>query len=417
MADRLKIAMLTSSYPKWPGETTAPFIEEIAAGVAARGHEVHVLMPYRTDLRRAAMERGVYLHTYRYALHPGMEVWGYAAALRGDVGIKNAALWAAPFALASSLLALLRLTATGDYTLLHAHWALPNGFVAAICARMRKLPLVLSLHGSDIFLAEQAAPAAWTGRWTARQASAITACSRDLTARLAALGGPWERMAVVPYGVDAEAFKPGVPGAEGVRARLGIGPQQPVIFTLGRMVFKKGFGVLLEAMPRVLQEHPEAILVLGGSGDLRADLEAQARRLGIAEHVCFPGVIGRPEVPAFFAMANVVIFPSVHDQEGNVDGLPNVLLEAMSMGQPIVASDVAGIPQVISHALHGLLVPEGDAAALAAAISRLLADRELAQRLGAAARQRVEQELRWSHIAARIEAVYARAQARYTTLP
>ena len=406
--------MLTSSYPKWPGETTAPFIEEIAAGVAARGHEVHVVMPYRADLRRPRVERGVYLHTYRYALHPRLEVWGYAAALRGDIGVRHAALWAAPFALLGGLQTLLRLTAAGDYTLIHAHWVLPNGPVAALCARLRGLPLVASLHGSDIFLAEQSAPAAWAARWAARQARTITACSGDLGARMAALGGPPERMVVVPYGVDADAFRPGVDGTA-MRTRLQIRPDQPVIVSLGRMVYKKGFDVLLEAMPRVLQEHPTAVLVLGGDGDLREALEARARRLGIAEQVRFPGVIPHNDVPAFFGMANVAVFPSIHDRRGNVDGLPNVLLEAMSIGRPIVASHVAGIPQVISHGTHGLLTAEGDAGALAAAMSRLLHDRELAERLGSAARRRVERELRWSQIAARFEEVYREALRRPTT--
>ncbi len=410
MEPRLKIAMLTTSYPKWPGESTAPFIEEIAAGIAARGHEVHVLMPYRADLRREAFERDVHLHHYRYAIHPGMEVWGYAASLQGDVGIKNAALWAAPLALRSSLQALLRLTATGDFSLIHAHWMLPNGPVAALCARLRGLPLVVSLHGSDVFLAEQSAPTAWAACWAARQAGAITSCSGDLGARLAAVGAPPERVTVVPYGVDADVFHPGANGTE-VRARLGIEPDQPVIFTLGRMVFKKGFDILLNAMPRVIAEHPEVVLVLGGYGDLREALEQQAVRLGIMEHVRFPGVIGHDDVPAFFSMADVATFPSIHDQRGNVDGLPNVLLEAMSIGRPIVASRVAGIPQVIADGVHGLLTPEGNVAALAAALNRVLSDRPLAAELGAAARKRVEQELRWSHIAARFETVFRRAIA------
>jgi len=405
----MKIAMLTTSYPKWPGETTAPFIEEIAAGIAARGHEVHVLMPHRSDLRRAAVERGVHLHTYRYAPRRTWEMWGYAAALQGDIGVRRTALLAAPLALSSSLLALLRLTARGDFDLLHAHWALPNGPVAALCARARGLPLAISLHGSDVFLAEKSTPTAWAARWAARQAGVITSCSGDLAARLAALGAPSDRITVIPYGVDADAFKPGVDGADNLRARLAIEPAQPVIFTLGRMVYKKGFGVLLDAFAAVVRAHPRAVLVLGGDGDLREELEHQARALGISASVRFPGVIGRAEVPIFFEMAGVAVFPSVHDQHGNVDGLPNVLLEAMSLGRPIVASRVAGIPAVIEHGTHGLLAPEGDPAALAAALSRLVVDHDLAARLGRAARQRVEQELRWSHIAARIEHAYRQA--------
>ncbi len=405
----MKIAMLTTSYPKWPGETTAPFIEEIAAGVAARGHEVHVLMPHRSDLRRAAVERGVHLHTFRYAPRRTWEIWGYAAALQGDIGVRRTALLAAPLALSSSLLALLRLTARGDFDLLHAHWVLPNGPVAALCARARGLPLAISLHGSDVFLAEKSAPTAWAARWAARQAGVITSCSGDLAVRLAALGGPSDRITVIPYGVDADAFKPGVDGVDTLRARLGIDPSQPVIFTLGRMVYKKGFGVLLDAFAAVVRDHPRAVLVLGGDGDLRDELQHQARGLGISASVRFPGVIGRAEVPVFFEMADVAVFPSIHDRRGNVDGLPNVLLEAMSLGRPIVASRVAGIPSVIEDGTHGLLAPEGDPAALAAALSRLVVDHDLAARLGRAARQRVEQELRWSHIAARIEHAYRHA--------
>lgn len=410
MSSRLKIAMLTTSYPKWPGETTAPFIEEIAAAVAGRGHEVHVLMPHRADLRRSPVERGVYLHTYRYAPNPDLEVWGYAAALRGDIGLRDSAFWVAPLALQRGAQALLRLTQGANFSMIHAHWALPNGPVAALCARMRALPLVISLHGSDVFLAESSAPAALAARWAAQQSGAITACSGDLASRLAALGGPPGRMQVVPYGVDADAFQPGPPGVAALRARLGIEPDRRVIFTLGRMVFKKGFGVLLDALPRVLREYPDVMLVLGGDGDLRPTLEQQARRLGIVEQVCFPGMIGRDEVAAFFGMADVAVFPSVHDQRGNVDGLPNVLLEAMSIGRPIVASQVAGIPQVIADEQHGLLTPEGNAVALAAAIVRLLGAPRLAAELGAAARRRVEHELRWTHIAAHFDDIYARAR-------
>jgi glycosyltransferase involved in cell wall biosynthesis len=411
----VKIAMLTTSYPKWAGETTAPFIEEIAVAVAARGHEVHVVMPHRADLRRGAVERGVHLHTYAYAPHPDLEVWGYAAAMHGDVGIRNAALRAAPYALRAGFRAVMRLTAGGDFDMMHGHWALPNGPVAALCARVRGLPLVISLHGSDVFLAERAAPVAWAARWAATEAGAITACSGDLAARLAALGGPSDRMVLVPYGVDAEAFKPGVLGADALRAQLGLAPDQPVLFSIGRMVYKKGFNILLDAMPRVLARHPKAVLVLAGYGDLFQDLKAQATRLGITGSVIMPGAVPHDEVPVYFEMADAAVFPSVHDQRGNVDGLPNVLLEAMALGKPIVASRIAGIPQVIADGDNGLLVPEGDGPALAAAINRLLDYPQQATQFGKAARARVERELRWSHVAARFEAVYEQAAQRHAS--
>src|SRR5262245_56211754 len=103
--------MLTTSYPKYPGETTAPFIEEIAAGLARRGHSVHVVAPFHRDVRRAPIERGVHLHFFRYSPWRALNVWGYAEALRADVGLRGRALLAAPLALGAGVGALLRVTA------------------------------------------------------------------------------------------------------------------------------------------------------------------------------------------------------------------------------------------------------------------------------------------------------------------
>jgi len=99
----------------------------------------------------------------------------------------------------------------------------------------------------------------------------------------------------------------------------------------------------------------------------------------------------------------------VRDQYGNVDGLPNVLLEGMAMARPLVASCVAGIPEAVEHGVHGLLVPERDAGALARAVGHLLDDRAYAERLGQAARERIERELNWDSVALHFEEVYRRA--------
>lgn len=407
----MKIAMLTSSYPKWAGETTAPFIEEIAAGIAARGHEVHVVLPYRHDLRRGVRERGVYLHPFHYAPARTLEVWGYAAGLRGDVDLKTSTLLAAPLGLTQSWRALLHLTRHGDFDLIHAHWILPNGAVAARVARVRRLPLVVSLHGSDVFFAERNALTALVARWTGRQASMITACSNDLGVRITALGADPQRVITVPYGVDAQQFAP--TDGQALRSELGIAHDQPLLMWISRMVYKKGVHVLLEALPMILQAHPRTVLLLGGYGDLREELGAQAQRLGLSDHVRFPGAISHHDVNRYWNAADVAVVPAIHDRSGNVDGLPNMLLEAMSAGRPVVASRIAGIPQVIDDGVHGLLVPEGDAATLAQAVVRLLDDPVFAATLGAAARARVERELLWSQIAARFEQVYALAQQRH----
>ncbi|NTW98279.1 MAG: glycosyltransferase family 4 protein [Oscillochloris sp.] len=407
----MRILMLASSYPKYPGETTAPFIEEIAAGAVARGHEVTLLAPWHPEIRREQVDRGVRLRFFRYAPHPALNIWGYAQSLLSDTHVKRRALLAAPFALGASTLAILHTLTSArragrPFDLVQAHWVLPNGPPAALAARIHRLPLVISLHGSDIYLAERSRAMASVSGGAFRSAAAVTACSSDLRARGVRLGARPDTSYVIPYGVNIREFRPDAQARAAVRAELGLEDDAPLVMGLGRLVAKKGFGVLLDAWPRVLATCPRATLCIVGYGDLRGPLEEQARRLGMSGQVRFPGQLERSRAAAYVAAADVFALPIVRE---GVDGLPNALLEAMGAGCPVVASQVAGVPDVIDDGVHGLIVPERDPAALADAILRLIADRPLAERLGRAARARIEQELTWEKTCERFEQVYRQA--------
>jgi glycosyltransferase involved in cell wall biosynthesis len=416
----MRILMLSSSYPRYPGETTAPFIEEIAAGVAARGHTVHLAAPWHPELQRGPEERGVHLHFFRYAPHPALNVWGYAQSMVSDTSLKGQTLAVTPFALAASVRALLQVVRresravcqlhsapcdpSPPFDLIHAHWVLPNGVPAALVARRLGLPLVISLHGNDVFMAEHYWPTTLPAGLALRSAAAVTACSSDLHRRGLCLGASATSSHVIPYGVNVEEFRPDPRARQQVRAELNLSEDMPLVVALGRLVYKKGFSVLLDSWPQVLARHPRALLVLVGYGDLRESLEQQSYRLGIAHRVRFTGRLERARAAAYIAAANVFALPIVRNQ--GADGLPNALLEAMGAGRPIVASRVAGVPDVIEDGQHGLIVPDRDPAALAEAITRLLSDSPLAEQFGAAARQRIETELTWEHTAARFERVY-----------
>lgn len=402
------ICMVTTSYPKTAVDTTAPFIAAMAEGVAARGRRVDVILPAHRQL--VAGERaGVHLHPFRYAPLPVLQRWGYAESLAGDVTLRGPALAAAPLALAATLATTAAVTLRRR-PLLHAHWVIPNGPPVALVAAVARRPLVISLHGSDVYLAERLRPVRRAARWAFRRAHAVTACSPDLAVRAVLLGADPERVRVVPYGVDVEHFRPDAAARASLRGQLGLGEETPLLLGLGRMVYKKGFGVAIEAVAR--SRRRDMVLVLAGDGDLRRQLEQQARAAGLAARVRFPGAIGREEVPAWYAAADLFLLPSVHDAAGNVDGLPNVLLEALASGCSVIASDLAGPRMVMGDGAEGVLVPEGDAPALTAAIERLLADGELRRRLGAAARGRAVAELTWDRCVDTLEEIYAGAERR-----
>lgn len=410
MTRRHVVVMLTTSYPRFPGDTIGTFMEPIAKGIAARGHDVHVVLPWHPRLARGTVEDGVHVHPFRYAPHPGLNVFGYAESLHADVHLRGAAYLAAPLALAASFRAVRRVARDVGATLLHGHWLIPSGAVVAAATRM--LPTVISLHGSDVYIAERHGFARRAAAAALQRVDWITACSDDLRDRAIALGADAARADTIPYGVDVDRFRPDAAlGAAGRRA-AGAASSDLVLFTAGRFVRKKGFDYLIEAFGQLAPRWPSLRLVIGGGGDLEHELRDRARARGVADRVAFPGVLAQDAVAALLAGADIAVVPSVHDEAGNVDGLPNTVMEALASGTPLVATRVGGIPSVVDHGRTGWLVPERDADALASALERLLTDAGARAALGAAARADALDRRTWDRVAEAFEGVYDRAVRR-----
>ena len=398
------VVMVATSYPRFPGDGVGSFMEPIAKGVAALGHEVHLVAPWHPAITRGKEEDGVYFHFFRYAPVPSLNVFGYASGLRADTDVRSAAWAIAPVALAAGWFKAWRVAAKRKATVMHGHWVVPGGVMAAAAAG--RLPLVISLHGSDVFVAERHAAVGALARRVFHRAGAVTACSDDLHQRAIALGSDPARTETVPYGVDTTRFAPDPLARAEERASLNLGVA-PLLFTGGRLVSKKGFEYLIDAVRLLAPAHPGLQLVIAGDGDLDAALHVRAGGLPVR----FVGAQSQDAIARFAAAADVIAVPSIRDDAGNVDGLPNFALEALASGTPVVATMVGGLPQAITDNDNGLLVPERDAPALAAAISRLLSSPEAARAIGVRARTRVLQAHTWTRTAERMVAAYARARA------
>lgn len=402
------VVMVTTSYPRFPGDWVGTFMEPIAKHVAARGHEVHIVAPWHPRITRGRSEDGVFFHFFKYSPSPALNVFGYAAGLHADVRLKGAAWLVAPLALTAGWFKAMRVAQKRRATVMHGHWVVPGGVIAA--AARPSLPLVVSLHGSDVFVAERSAPAGAAARRVFGRAGFVTACSEDLARRAVALGAPADRIEVVPYGVDSARFGAGARPNPDLRATLGVPADARLLVTAGRLVRKKGFEYLIDALP-LMAAHPNARLVIAGDGDLAGELRARARAAGVADRVHFAGNVPQDTVGAWFAAADVVVIPSVRDDSGNVDGLPNTVLEALAAGAAVVATTAGGIASAIRDGENGLLVGERDPRALAAAIGVVLDDPDRGASLGRAARAAAEARFGWDAAAARFETAYDRALA------
>ncbi len=212
---------------------------------------------------------------------------------------------------------------------------------------------------------------------------------------------------MIPYGVDIGVFTPDSTRRAIWRRQLAIPDAAPLLLGVGRMATKKGFQVLLEILPALLAEFPDLHVVLAGGGDLLERFRAAAEAW--ASRVHFPGAVLRDTLPDLYRAADLFTLPAVHDSQGNVDGLPNVILEAMASGLPVVASGISGIPLAVVDGETGRLVPEADAPALLAALRALLADPAVARAMGERGRRKAETELTWDAVAARYREGYVMA--------
>lgn len=274
----------------------------------------------------------------------------------------------------------------------HAHMSSPVACKWALAAAVAaRLPAVLG----TVQVGEYEPPnrsALWQLRALSRGVDRYLAVSRAIAAELVErLGWPAEKIEVVYNAVDLERVTV-APSAQ-LRRELGAGAG-PLVLTPARLDAQKGHATLLQAAAEV----PDAVFALAGEGPERGGLEAEARRLGVAERVRFLG--RRQDVPELLAACDVFALPSLYE------GSSLAVLEAMAAGRPVVSSAIGGTEELIEDGDSGLLVPPGDAGALRDALRRLLDDAGLRDSLAARARERVERRFTRERMAAEVTAIY-----------
>jgi glycogen(starch) synthase len=280
--------------------------------------------------------------------------------------------------------------------------------LAALAARARRLPIVLTVHCSPSHtLAVHDARSLLLrtlGGWVERRGEARAAATIVYTRRLAEVlenEQGCQSVHVMRRGIDSSAFTDVRAGRDRT-----AGPRR-VVF-VGRVVRGKGVLTLVKAFSRL--RTPGIELVFVGDGPARIEVERLARRLGVADRIQVTGFVPHARVPALLGSADLLVLPSLYEELGTV------LIEALHAGLPVVASRVGGIPEVVEDGVTGLLVPPSDADALARAIDTVLGDAELAARMGAGALQRARgYEL--EQVAAEVHALYARLAEQRSALP
>ncbi len=390
----MKVCIVTSVFPRYEDDLEVPWLREVVKRCRAEGADVRVFAPSFRGLRSHTIE-GIPVRRFRYFFAP-WETLTHEEGAPNKIHKLHYKLITL-FYILFGCLGLIRYHLREKFDILHVHWPFPHTFFALAARRFRPAKLVLNFYGADLLLIRKYG---FVKKYLTRfidAADAVAAISSFTASQVRALRNI--DLAIIPYGAA-------VTMRTGAAAR--VCASESIVLTAGRTIERKGFEYLIRAMPMVREREASAKLHVVGEGPLRPGLQKLVAELGVQKYVSLPGKVSNETLDDLFARCSVFVLPSIVDSKGDTEGLGVVLLEAMMYGKPVVASDVGGIPDVVTHEETGLLVPEKDPRALADAVCRVLGDSALARRLGEAGHRHVQNKFSWDVITGQMMGLYRR---------
>ncbi len=398
----MRVIMLSWEYPPKIVGGISRHVYDLAHALVKQDVEVHVVTCEHPGAAAEEVEDGIYL--YRVTPPGAGNDFIHWVQLLND----------AMLARADTLVAEILNKGDGQALLLHPHDWLAH-YAAAALKHKYHLPLVATIHATESgrnngikgptqgyinSVEEQLQNEAWR----------VIVCTEFMKRECeVALHTPWDKMDVVPNGVEAAKFKlPDFTPAEkaAFRARYAA-PEEKIIFFVGRMVREKGVQVLIESLPKVRWGYHDAKLLICGGGH-REHLVNLAAYLGMERHVYFAGFVPDDDLLKIYSIIDIACFPSLYEPFGIV------ALEAMAAKVPVVVSDAGGLPEVVENNVTGITTYAGNPNSLADGLLKLLHEPDTADRLVDAAYERVLTTFNWDTIAAQTIAVYDRVWTEYS---
>jgi glycosyltransferase involved in cell wall biosynthesis len=376
-----RVAYVIGTYPR----LTTTFIDREIQMLRSRGVDVGVFSirrpdaPLSPDQRRLGSEvtyllptttRAVVMAHLRAATRPAY--WRVLLRLlaRPHPSLRDRALTVAHVAEGVLAAAAMR---SSPWDRVHAHFVDRAAVVALTAARLQRLPYSATAHAADIYVS----PVLLEDKL--HEADFVATCTAYNRAHLSAVapGLAPDRLVLAHHGLDLERYDPPA------RAHT----EHPLVLAVGQLRAKKGFADLLTACRLLVDRGRQVRCTIVGEGPERPRLERRIAELELGAHVTMAGALPHEQVLDWYRRAEVFTLPCTTGDDGDRDGLPNVILEAMAMELPVVSTDTSAVPEAVEHGTTGLLVRPGDPAGLADALDALIGDSELRGRMGRAGRK------------------------------
>lgn len=397
----MKVLILTSSFPRNENSHEGIFILDLVRKLHYRGFVPYILAPHflRGNLREVVsgiqVSRFPYFYPFRY------ERLAYGSGILFNLKRYPSAFFSIiPFML-SEFVGSLTIIAKNNIHIIHTHWLVPQGLLGALFNFVFKMPHIATVHGSDLNILKKKRLLILLCRFIVRHSDIVTVNSTFMKARLDALAPECSaKIQVIPMGINPEKFQ----ATEFIDIKKKFQTRH-LILSVGRLIDLKGTINLINAMPDILRQFPDTILLIIGAGPEKETLVNRTHEIGFESRIQFLGMMEIDELPSYYHAADVFVLPSIN-KSGKTEALGVVLLEAMASGCPVIGSNVGGIPDIIIDGETGFLVPEQRPDILAEKIVRLFSDDGLREQFHQNGLIRVREKFSWEKISKDFADVY-----------
>jgi len=403
----IKILVITTTFPRWKEDTVPSFVYHLSKELSQKGLEISVIAPHADNASRFEIMDGMRVYRFPYFYPFQYQKLAYNGGIIPNINKSNLAKLQVPILFISELISCLMILKKNRIDTIHSHWIIPSGLIGAILKKTFKINHILTLHGSDINTIKKSSILRHICSFALHNADRITVNSTyTLNMVLSIDNSIQDSIDILPMGVDTECFTPRT--YNGIKESLGA---NELILFVGRLIDWKGIKYLITSMIYVINRFPNSILLIGGDGPERGNLEKLIRNLNLERHVFLLGPIDTNKLQLYYNSADVFVLPSI-ELNGQTEALGVVLLEAMASGTPVIGSNIGGIPDIIRNGVNGFLAEPENAIDIANKIIEVLSNNLLREKIIKEAHATIDERYSWSVISLKLLAFLENINAK-----
>lgn len=389
MEERTSVLVLTTTYPRWKGDSVPSFVHHLSREIEGDEFDVTVLAPHAGGAKKNEVFESVQVRRYPYFYPAHLQSLCYDQSVLRAVKTSILAAIQVPFMLCSLLFHTAWLVKHKNIDVIHSHWLLPNGFVGALLSRVFNLPHVMTLHAGGVRGASNVPGMSVVVEFIDNNTEIVVPVSTYISESYEELleePMDQDRIEIQPMGADVSS----IDTSQKSEIRNSSAPPVGTIgIYVGRIEEEKGIEYLLEAISQMDYSPEDFKFRIVGSGPAEESIREYVDSLGLEDIVEFTGWLNGGDLQQEYVMADFVVIPSVESESGVSEGMPTVIPEAFASMNPVIATDVGGISDAIVDGTNGILVEQRNSNQLQTAIAELVSNKyrraELAENAAASA--------------------------------